>query len=247
MNERMKAIVADLRAVSSILKPHPTARTHESRLEAFYGPQSDVYDSFRQRLLFGREALLGKLTLPPGGSMLDLGGGTGSNIEALGERRAMLKAIEIVDLCPALLKIAQRRVSEYNWVNVYAVEGDATTFNSVRAPYDIVLFSYSLTMIPNWFQAIDNAWRLLKPGGVLAAVDFYTSRKWPAEGMKRHSFITRALLPAWFSYSNVFISSEHLPYLSAKFPVNCIEERQEKLPYAFGLRAPYYLFWGTKV
>jgi len=30
--------------------------------------------------------------------------------------------------------------------------------------------------IPDWFLAIDNALRILKPGGIIAVVDFYVSR-----------------------------------------------------------------------
>ena len=34
-------------------------------------------------------------------------------------------------------------------------------------------------MIPDWFAAVDHAWRLLRPGGTIGVVDFYVGRKHP--------------------------------------------------------------------
>jgi S-adenosylmethionine-diacylgycerolhomoserine-N-methlytransferase len=242
---KMKQLQADLWTIVSLVRPHQASSTHSDRLEKFYAPQSRSYDSFRKRLLNGREDLLSNLNLPPGGRLLDLGGGTGSNIEVLGDRRSTLSSIEVVDLCPSLLKIARERITLHGWKNAKALLGDATTYSSEHL-FDVVLFSYSLTMIPDWFSAIENAYTLLKPGGELAVVDFYVSRKWPDDGCKKHSLFTRTFLPFWFSHSNVFLSSEHLPYLRAKFPLHSCEESSGRIPYCLGLHAPYYLFWGKK-
>ena len=61
---------------------------------------------------------------------------------------------------------------------------------------DVVTFSYSLTMIPDWFLAVDHAWRLLRPGGTIGVVDFYVSRKHPDPGWRRHPWSTPRLLAA---------------------------------------------------
>lgn len=42
---------------------------------------------------------------------------------------------------------------------------------------DLVTFSYSLSMIPNFFAAIDQALSLLHEDGILGACDFYVSAK----------------------------------------------------------------------
>ena len=47
-------------------------------------------------------------------------------------------------------------------------------------PADVVTFSYSLTMIPNWYLALENARKLLAAGRMIAVVDFYVARKHPA-------------------------------------------------------------------
>jgi S-adenosylmethionine-diacylgycerolhomoserine-N-methlytransferase len=125
------------------------------------------------------------------------------------------------------------------------VNADATNYQPAKSP-DIVTFSYSLTMIPDWFAVIDKAFEMLKPGGLIGVVDFYVSRKWPEKGMKKHSAWTRGFWPAWFSYDNVFVSPEHLPYLMKKFNPVIIEEWRGNVPYMLGMKAPYYLFVGRK-
>lgn len=213
------------------------------RLEQFYGPQADSYDEFRSHLLHGREDLLRHLPIPDGGRLLDLGGGTGSNVELI-PNRDRLASVTVVDLCPSLLRMARDRIARRGWANVRAVEADATTYRPDE-PIDAVVFSYSLSMMPDWFKAIDHAHRLLKPGGHVAAVDYYVSRKWPAPGRARHGAFARWFWPWLFAGANVFPSPDHLPYLEARFAPVHLEERLGRMPYV-PWPVPYYLFVGRK-
>ena len=113
-------------------------------------------------------------------------------------------------------------------------------------PADVVTFSYSLTMIPDWFAAIENALAMLKPGGLIGVVDFYVARKFPRDGLARHRWLTRTLWPAWFAMDNVFPSPDHVPFLHRHFEPLTFEERMAKVPYVPLLRAPYYWFVGRK-
>lgn len=240
------ALAADLRILWKVLLPGARGADHADRLEAFYGAQAGDYDAYRRRLLYGREELMQALPLRAGDRLLDLGGGTGSNLEALGERIQLLQSATVVDLSPSLLGVARARIARHEWSNVTAVEADATAFVPPDGPVDLVTFSYSLTMIPDWFGAIDRALANLKPGGVLGVVDFYISRKWPAIGMRRHSRFQRTLWPAMFGWDNVFLSPDHLPYLQARCETLKLEEYTGRMPYLLGLKAPYYIFVGRK-
>jgi len=241
------SLIGDLKILFHMLTAKAgSGSDHKDRLEAFYKGQRNAYDNFRKRLLHGRERMMKLLPLPvQGGTLIDVGGGTGSNIEALGDRITELDHIEIVDLCESLLEVAKERIEARNWKNVLAVNADATNYQPAKSP-DIVTFSYSLTMIPDWFAVIDKAFEMLKPGGLIGVVDFYVSRKWPEKGMKKHSAWTRGFWPAWFSYDNVFVSPEHLPYLMNKFNPVIIEEWRGNVPYMLGMKAPYYVFVGRK-
>jgi S-adenosylmethionine-diacylgycerolhomoserine-N-methlytransferase len=239
-------LASDLRVLYRLAFARVRGDTHAERLESFYRHQASGYDDFRKRLLHGREEMIRALDIPEGGRMIDMGGGTGSNAEYLGDRLARLASLHIVDLCPSLLAAADDRIRRHGWSNVHPAQADATLYEPPGGPVDVVTFSYSLTMIPDWFRAMQHAHELLRPGGLIGVVDFYISRKWPAEGLQRHSGFQRVFWPAWFGMDNVFLSPDHLPWLQRHFETVKLEERLGKVPYLLGLRAPYYIFVGRK-
>lgn len=126
------------------------------------------------------------------------------------------------------------------------VEADATRFRPRCGSADVVTFSYSLTMIPDWFAAIDNALSILRPGGRIGVVDFYVSRKHPEPSQRRHSWLTRAFWPLWFSSDNVFPSLDHVPYLHRRFEPVVFDEFRARVPFLPRGRVPYYHFVGRK-
>jgi S-adenosylmethionine-diacylgycerolhomoserine-N-methlytransferase len=240
------SVVSDLRIIYNMaFASKGGGDSHGDRLEAFYRQQADAYDDFRRRLLHGRQEMMEALDVPTGARGLDMGGGTGSNFEYLGDRRQRFQDYTLVDLSPSLLRVADERIRRHGWDNIHTVLADATTYEPPGGPVDLVTFSYSLTMIPDWFKAIDHAQRILKPGGVLGVADFYVARKWPA-GKVRHSPFRRFFWPTWFSWDNVFLSPDHLPYLQSRFEVIKMEERLGRMPYMFWMKAPYYIFIGRK-
>jgi S-adenosylmethionine-diacylgycerolhomoserine-N-methlytransferase len=220
--------------------------SHAERLESFYGGQAKGYDDFRKRLLKGREELWKALPKPEGGVWVDLGGGTGANIENFGDDINRLSKIYVVDLSSSLLEIARDRFRQRGWNNVECVEADATRFRPPEGGADVVTFSYSLTMIPPWYAAIENALAMLKPGGLIGVVDFYVSQKYPAESLRKHGWLCRSLWPVWFASDNVFPSPDHLPFLRHKFETVWLDEQMTRLPYVPLLRTPYYVFIGRK-
>jgi S-adenosylmethionine-diacylgycerolhomoserine-N-methlytransferase len=145
--------------------------------------QATGYDEFRKRLLHGREEMIALTPQIKDGVWIDMGGGTGSNVEEM-DRQGRLKnfkKVYIVDLSSSLLKVARERIAQRGWSNVEAVEADATTFKPAEfGRVDLVTFSYSLTMIPDWFLAMEHARNLLRVGGHIGIVDFYVSRKYPS-------------------------------------------------------------------
>jgi S-adenosylmethionine-diacylgycerolhomoserine-N-methlytransferase len=228
-----------------VLKPI-RGKDHAARLESFYAGQAQGYDDFRRRLLRGREDLWAAIDVPEGGVWVDMGGGTGANLENFGPDINKLDKVYVVDLSPSLLEVARKRIDKHAWTNVEAVEADATTWQPPAGPADVVTFSYSLTMIPDWFAAVENARAMLASGGQIGVVDFYVSRKYPAEGLKRQSWFTRTFWPTWFQSDNVFLSPDHVPFLRRQFECVHFTENRAKQPYIPLLRVPYYTFVGRK-
>lgn len=240
------SLLADLKILYHFTMKPIRGRDHAARLESFYSGQAEAYDDFRRRLLQGRQELWDALEVPAGGVWVDMGGGTGANLEYFGDRIGQLRKVYVVDLARSLLNVAQRRIEQRGWTNAETVEADATRYQPLEAPVDVVTFSYSLTMIPDWFAALENACAMLRPGGQIGVVDFYVSRKYPAEGLRRHSWFNRSFWPVWFSGDNVYPCKDHLPYLQQHFETLRLEERRAKVPYMPLVRTPYYLFVGRK-
>jgi len=220
------------------------AEDHAASLQRFYAPQAEHYDHFRERLLQGRRELIDRLAPPPAATVVELGGGTGRNLEFFGPRMLSLERVDVVDICPALLEVARKRCAQWPGV-ARAIMADATQFRP-EWPADRVYFSYSLTMMPDWRAAIENAVRMLKPGGLLGVVDFYVSGHAPPPGFVRHSFLTRRFWPRWFAHSGVHPSAEHLPALREYTRLVHCSEHMASIPYLPGLEVPYYLYIGRK-
>ena len=236
-------MIAEARVLWSLLRGQPRRGSHAERLQAFYAPQATRYDRFREHLLHGRQALIEALDVPPGSRVVELGGGTGRNLLYFGGRLPGLAGVDLVDLCPAMLAEARRRTAA--WPNVRVVEADATSWRPAAA-VDAVYFAYSLTMMPAWRAAIDNAIGMLRPGGRLGVVDFYVSRADPAPGLQRHGTLTRHFWRHWFGHDGVVLDPAHLDYLRLRLPDHALHEARGGVPYLPFLRAPHYRFIGRK-
>lgn len=231
----------------SMLRGPGSSTSHKGRIERLFGPMAADYDSFRRRYLHGRRELMEHFEIPQGGRLVELGGGTGRNLEFLGERLKLLSSARVVDICTPLLEVARERHRRLGWDNVELVEGDATCWQPPEGEQvDVAFFSYSLTMMPDWYLALENALAMLKPGGQLGVVDFYFSRKRPSNGDRHHAFFHRYFWRLWFSHVDVFLSHDHLPYLQQHTERVYLHEGMGSVPYVPLLKAPYFAFIGRK-
>lgn len=240
------SLTADLKILYHLTLAPVRGDSHAERLESFYRGQASAYDSFREHLLQGRRPMLDSLPFRGAKVWVDMGAGTGSNLEYVAERVDFLQKVYLVDLSPSLLSIARKRVADHGWQHVETVEADATRFMPRESHADVVSFSYSLSMIPDWFAAIDRAWEMLAPGGTIGVADFYVSRKYPGPSRARHSWWSRSFWQTWFGFDNVFPSPDHIPYLQRKFTTVVLAEGRARVKYLPGARVPYYWFIGRK-
>ena len=227
----------DAAVLWALLRGARSGGSHAERLERFYRPQADHYDRFRERLLHGRQALIARLPVPDGGRVVELGAGTGRNLEFFGPRIETFGGVDLVDLCRPLLAKARERCAR--WPNVKVHEADACAWRP-DAPVNAVYFSYALTMIPDWRGAIDNALSMLAEGGAIGVVDFNL----PAAGRGLAGLLQRRFWPRWFAHDGVHLSDAHLPYLLERCRPLLVEQRTAAVPYLLGLRVPYYAFVG---
>ncbi len=178
-------------------------------MDRIYRYQRYIYDLTRKYYLLGRDRLIAGLNVPEGGSVLELGCGTGRNLVAAARRwpRATFHGI---DISAAMLDTAGRSLRRKGMgAHIRLVQGDATDFLRHqpfgREAFDRVFLSYTLSMIPGWQLALEEAVHALAPGGVLHIVDFGQQEHLP------RAF--RALLFAWLSKFDVAPRGDLMPVL----------------------------------
>ena len=110
--------------------------------------------------------------------VLDLACGTGDLAFAAGERASRGEVLG-VDASTSMIEIAgQRAAREAPAANVRFVVGDISALAVESASVDAVTAGYALRNVPNYERAIAEVARVLKPGGVLATLDFYRPESW---------------------------------------------------------------------
>jgi len=167
--------------------------SHAELMDGVYRWQRHIYDLTRKYYLLGRDRLISGLNVPPQGTVLELGCGTGRNI-ILAARRYPDARFFGLDISAEMLATATAAIAREGLsARVTLARGDATDFDTKALygieSFDRIFVSYSLSMIPGWEKTVSAALAALAPGGTLHIVDFGQQ-----EGLPRWF---RALLRGW--------------------------------------------------
>lgn len=172
---------------------------HARRMDAIYAGQRHIYDLTRKYYLLGRDPMIDALAPPPGGSVVEVGCGTGRNLIRAARRWPDARCFGF-DISNAMLETATAKVAAAGLGERIALRaGDATNWDA-RALFgvdaiDRIFMSYTLSMIPDWQGAIGAACDALAPGGALHIVDFGQQERLPRAF---HSVLT-----AWLAQFDV--------------------------------------------
>jgi S-adenosylmethionine-diacylgycerolhomoserine-N-methlytransferase len=200
-------------------------------MSGYYAWQSRIYDATRWAFLFGRDAILEDVRLKPGDTVVEIGCGTGRNLAGILKRVGSSGEVFAVDCARPMLERCAERIRRKAWNNVRLIDREYGLTPVTAGSADVVLMSYSLSMIPDWERIVDCAARELKPKGRIGVVDFRLGNDATAI----------AGFEQWMTRNHVSINRPYVEKLSAVFhPLLCTTRK------AFGGLWSYYEFVGER-
>lgn len=125
-----------------------------------------------------------------GTSVLDLGCGSGRDVYTLAQLVGPDGCVVGVDMTPEQLAVARRHETwhaerfGYEKSNVEFIEGNIERLDEIGLTderFDIIVSNCVINLATDKQAVLDQAWRLLKPGGELYFADIYADRRVPAE------------------------------------------------------------------
>ncbi len=172
---------------------------HGEAMDRMYRFQRHIYDASRRYYLLGRDQLIDRLAPPHGGSILEIGCGTGRNLFGAAWRYPDAKLFG-VDISQEMLRTALSTVSRMKLERRVTIAcADATSFDPRSSlgqrRFDRIFFSYALSMVPEWQAALRHAFSLVAEDGELHIVDFGQ-----CEGLPR---LFRGMLFRWLHLFHV--------------------------------------------
>ncbi len=210
-------------------QPNYSAIASQSGLQRYYQWHARAYDATRWSFLFGRGSLLdsvARISTPR--RILEVGCGTGKNLEALC-RRFPDAEVTGIDLSHAMLAQARAKLAR-NARDVRLIQrAYDKPAHEHGAKFDLVLCSYALSMFnPGWERALECAREDLMSGGLIAVVDFHDS------GLK--------VFQNWMAVNYVRMEGQLRPKLLRDF-----EPIEDRVHSAYAGLWQYLLFIGKKV
>lgn len=152
------------------------AGDHGSLMDKVYRHQAKFYDLTRKYYLLGRDRLIDEMQVPANGHVLEIACGTGRNLIRIADRYQDAELYGM-DISSPMLRQASKNIRRcaMDW-RCHLAKGDACAFDPEatfeRAHFDRIVFSYCLSMIPDWEGALAHAVPMLAPGGRIHMVDF---------------------------------------------------------------------------
>ena len=181
-------------------------RSHGALMDRVYRRQRYIYNFTRRYYLIGRDDLIRGLDLRPGDRVVEIGCGTARNLIAIARRYPATQLFGL-DASAEMLATAAEAVERagvsrrITLKRGLAEEMSPELFGEGRG-FDAVIFSYSLSMIPDWRGALVTGGWSLSAGGRLHIVDFGDFRGLPG--------VVAAGLGAWLRKFHVAPRTELL-------------------------------------
>lgn len=153
-----------------------TDKNHAALMDDVYRYQRYIYDLTRKYYLFGRDRLIREMKPKPDARIIEIGCGTARNLIKMARTYPDARLYGL-DASAEMLLTAGKSIAraglghQIKLVQAYAEDLTPALFGETE-PFDEAVFSYSLSMIPDWKQALRAAQGALASSGRVHVVDF---------------------------------------------------------------------------
>ena len=150
--------------------------THGALMDKVYRRQRHIYDFTRKYYLLGRDRLIRQLRAKPNERFVEVGCGTARNLVRIARTYPGVRLYGL-DASQEMLRTAEEAIrraglsGRIRLAHGLAEEMSPALFGEQEA-FDGVIFSYSLSMIPDWLSALKAGARCARPEGKVYVVDF---------------------------------------------------------------------------
>ncbi|MFW0107510.1 demethylmenaquinone methyltransferase [Rothia sp. P7181] len=136
--------------------------------------------------IYWRKQTVAALNVAPGQKILDIAAGTGTSSEPLADRGAEVIA---ADLSEGMLAVGRRRRPD-----ICFMQADVTQLPFDDESFDAVTMSYGLRNVAQYQRALQELYRVTKPGGRIVLLEFSTPT-WKPFRTIYQKYIMRAIPP----------------------------------------------------
>jgi demethylmenaquinone methyltransferase/2-methoxy-6-polyprenyl-1,4-benzoquinol methylase len=151
-----------------------------ARVRAVFSSVAGKYDLMNDLMSLGAHRLWKQFTLSvtglrPGGSALDVAGGTGDLAAGMARQVGKSGRVVLSDINPAMLGKGRDRLLDAGVVgNVECVVADAERLPFEDNSFDCLTIGFGLRNVTDKAAALHSMYRVLKPGGQLLVLEFST-------------------------------------------------------------------------
>lgn len=171
-------------ALGTVLRQRRQTGLTQTRLDEYYRKRAGFYN-LTDYLYLGefpritmRKTLIDMVDLKPGMRVLDVACGAGANFPYIIEKIGATGTLVGTDYSQDMLDSAHKQfVEEKGWTNIQLVQSDAAEMQ-FDEPFDVVICTLGLAVIPRHERAMERAWEAVKPGGVFGIADLKESTRW---------------------------------------------------------------------
>lgn len=149
-----------------------------NRVKAVFDSVADRYDVMNDLMSLGvhrawKRFAIGRAQLRPGGSALDVAGGTGDLAVGLAHKVGATGSVVLSDINPAMLARGRDRVIDSGLsATVSYCIADAERLPFPDASFDCVTIGFGLRNVTDKSAALRSMARVLRPGGQLLVLEF---------------------------------------------------------------------------